>query len=125
MSSKTICTKPLNEGQVKMDNVDRGYTVIIDPAVNDKMYEHFEFMARVSESAAERLLNSLVTDMHSLERMPYRNPVLNRPYLMSGKYRYMVSCVRYLIVYQVIDDAVFVDDIQDSRQAGDKFLLFP
>ena len=108
-----------------MDNVDREYTVIIDPAVNDRMYDHFEFLAKVSESAAERLLSSLVADMHSLERMPYRNPVFNRPYLKSGKYRYKVSCERYLIVYQVVDGTVFVDDIQDSRQADDKSLLYP
>ena len=107
-----------------MDNVDKVYSVIVDPAVNDRMYDHFEFLARVSETAAERLLNDLVSDMRSLERMPYRNPVFNRPYLRSGKYRYMVSCKRYLIVYQVVDDTVFVDDIQDSRQADDKSLLY-
>jgi len=108
-----------------MDNVDKVYTVIIDTAVNDRMSDHFEFLARVSESAAERLLDNLVADMHSLECMPFRNPVFNRPYLRSGKYRYMVSCERYLIVYQVVGDTVFVDDIQDSRQADGKSLLYP
>ena len=108
-----------------MDNVDKEYTVIIDPAVNDRMYDHFEFLARVSESAAERLLDNLVIDMRSLERMPYRNPVFNRPYLKSGKYRYLVSCEKHLIVYQVVGDIVFVDDIQDSRRADDKSLLYP
>ena len=107
-----------------MDNADKIYKIIIDPAVNDRMYDHFEFLARVNESAAERLLSGLVADMRSLERMPYRNPVFNRPYLKNGKYRYMISCVRYLIVYQIIDDTVFVDDIQDSRQADDKSLLW-
>jgi len=106
-----------------MDNADKEYTVIIDPAVNDRMYEHFEFLARVSESAVEHLLDKLVADMRSLERMPYHNPVFNRVYLTSGKYRYMVSCEKYLIVYQIIDDTVFIDDIQDSRQADDRSLL--
>ena len=108
-----------------MDNTDKVYSVIVDPAVNDRMYDHFEFLARVSETAAERLLNELVSDMRSFECMPFRNPLFNRPYLRSGKYRYMVSCKRYFIVYQVVDDTVFVDDIQDSRQADDKSLLYP
>jgi len=108
-----------------MNNADKVYTVIIAPSVNDRMYDHFEFLARVSESAAERLLNSLITDIRSLEHLPYRNPIFNRPYLKSMKYRYMVSCERYLIVYQVVDNTVFVDDIQDSRQADNKFLLYP
>ena len=103
-----------------MDNKE--YTVIVDPAANDRMYDHFEFLGRVSEEAAVRLLDGLVEDMHSLERMPYRNPVYNRPYLKSGKYRYMVSCKRYVIVYRIVDDTVFVDDIQDSRQDDDKSL---
>jgi len=108
-----------------MDSADKEYTVIVDPAVNDRMFDHFEFLAKVSESAAERILDSLVEDIYSLERMPYRNPVFNRPYVKSGKYRYMVSCERYLIVYQIIDDTVFIDDIQDSRQADKKSLLYP
>ena len=108
-----------------MDNGDKEYTVIVDPAVNDRMYDHFEFLARVSESAAERLLVGLITDMRSLQYMPYRNPVFSKPYLRSGKYRYMVSCERHLIVYQIVENTVFVDDIQDSRQADDKSLLYP
>jgi len=108
-----------------MDNADKEYSVIIDPAVNDRMHDHFEFLARVSESAAERLLDNLVEDMYSLECMPYRNPVFNRPYVKNGKYRYMVSCERYLIVYQIIDDTVFIDDILDSRQADTKSRLHP
>ena len=108
-----------------MYEADKVYAVIVDPAVNDRMYDHFKFLARVSESAAEGLLDNLVKDIYSLERMPYRNPVFNRPYVKSGKYRYMVSCERYLIVYQIIDDTVLIDDIQDSRQADNKSLLYP
>ena len=84
------------------------------------MYDHFEFPARVNELAAERLLDQFADDMQSLEYLPYRNPVFNRPYLKSGKYRYIVSCERYLIIYQIIDNTVFIDDVQDSRQSDDK-----
>ncbi|MCL2405582.1 MAG: type II toxin-antitoxin system RelE/ParE family toxin [Defluviitaleaceae bacterium] len=107
-----------------MYEISKEYTVIVDPAVNDRMYDHFEFLARVNETAAERLLVQLADDMQSLERLPYRNPVFNRPYLKIGKYRYMVSCEKYLIVYQIVDNTVFIDDIQDSRQSDDKSLLY-
>ena len=107
-----------------MNEADREYTVIVDPAANDRMYVHFEFLARVSETAAQRLLDALVVDIHSLAHMPYRNPVFIRPYLKTGKYRYMVSCKRYLIVYQIVENTVFIDDIQDSRQADNKNLLY-
>jgi len=108
-----------------MNNEYKEYFVRVAPTVNDRMYDHFEFLARVNEAAAKKLLDNLVADMQSLQNMPYRNPVFDRPYLKNGKYRYMVSCVRYLIVYQVIENTVHIEDIQDSRQSDDKSPLYP
>ena len=108
-----------------MAHKELAYTVIVDPAANDRMYEHMEFLARVSESAAARLLDNLIKDIRSLESMPYRNPIYIRPFAPSGKYRYMISCKRYRIVYQIEKETVYVDDIQDCRQADTKNLLIP
>jgi hypothetical protein len=99
------------------------YRVIIDPAASDRMYDHFEFLARVSEAAAEKLLDGMAADIRSLECMPYRNPMYNRPHLPGGKYRYMMSCGRYRIVYQSEDTAVLIDDIQDCRQSDRSSLV--
>ena len=98
------------------------FSVVIDPAANDRMYDHFEFLAQVSEAAAEKLLNGLIKDITSLEFMPYRNPVYDRPYLQSGKYRNILSCDRYRIVYQIEGTTVYVDDIQDCRQSDSSML---
>ena len=100
-----------------MSEIDEEYDIIIDPAANDRMDEHFEFLARVSESAAERLLERLIEDINSLKQMPFRCPVYDRPYLPKGKYRYMISESRYRIVYQIEGNIVFIDDIQDCRQS--------
>jgi len=101
------------------------YKVIVAPAANDRMAEHFEFLARVSESAANKLLDGLLDDIESLQKMPFRNPIYDRPYVPPLKYRYMVSNKRYRIVYQIVNDTVFVDDIQDCRQNDDRDLLNP
>jgi len=106
-----------------VNDLDIAYHVIVDPAANDRMYDHFEFMARVSESAADNLLDGLVSSIRSLESMPQRNPVYDRPYLVRGKYRYLISCDRYRIVYQIEGNTVFVDDIQDCRQSDLSNLL--
>ena len=104
---------------------DKGtiYEVEIAPSANDHMFEHFEFLARVSETAAEKLLDGLIIDIHSLTKLPYRNPVYDRPNIPKGKYRCMISCDRYRIVYQVEGRHVYVDDIQDCRQADNNSLL--
>ena len=107
-----------------MNSEDKKYKVIVDPAANDRMFDHFEFLAQVSEKAASKLLDELLRDIRSLEYMPYRNPVYNRPYLKNGKYRYMVSSGRYRIVYQIEDNVVFVDDIQDCRQSDIKSIIW-
>ena len=82
-----------------MANEDMTYKIIVDPFANDRMAEHFEFLARISVSAANKLLDKLAKDIQSLQKMPYRNPTYDRPYLQSGRYRYMLSEKRYRIVY--------------------------
>jgi len=103
--------------------VNEIYKVVIAPAASDRMAEHFEFLARVSEEAANNLLEKLIDDINSLQTLPFRNPVFDRPFVTPQKYRYMLSNKRYRIVYQVMDDTVFVDDIQDCRQDNDKNLV--
>jgi mRNA-degrading endonuclease RelE of RelBE toxin-antitoxin system len=92
------------------------HRIFISPSANERMYDHFLFLAQVSEDAARNLLAQLINDIQSLEHMPQINPYLERPYLEQGKYRYRLSCRRYRIVYQIIRDCVFVEGIQDCRQ---------
>lgn len=103
--------------------IDKVHHVSIDPAANDRMADHMEFLARVSEDAAERLLDDLMTGIRSLKKLPFRNPVYNRPYLPADKYRFLVVNKRYRIVYQIDGNNVFVDDIQDFRQNDDKNIV--
>ena len=107
-----------------MSSAEREYHIIIDPSVNERMAEHMEFLARVSEEAASRLLEEMMDAIRSLKKMPFRNPYYNRAYLPVDKYRQMIFCnKRYRIVYQVSSDFVFIDDIQDCRQNEDKSIL--
>ena len=106
-----------------MDNADKEYFVFIAPAANDRMADHLEFLARVSEKAADRLLDEMMTGIRSLKSLPYRNPVYNRPYLPLDKYRSLIITGRYRIVYQITGNYIFIDDIQDCRQNDDKNIL--
>jgi len=99
------------------------YNIRVAPAANDRMVGHFEFLARVSENAAYKLLDELIKDIKLLETNPQINPYLDRPYIEPGKYRYKLSYGRYRIVYQIVNNTVYVDDIQDCRKDDDKSLL--
>jgi mRNA-degrading endonuclease RelE of RelBE toxin-antitoxin system len=89
------------------------------------MYDHFAFLAQVSPVGAEKLLEALTKDMKSLESNPHAYPYYHRPHSNPRKYRYVLSYSRYRIVYQVMNDKVYVDDIQDCRQDDDKNLIQP
>ena len=106
-----------------MEHSEKIYNVIIDPAANDRMSEHLEFLAQVNENTASRLLNEMLKDIHSLETQPFRCPVFDRPYLPVGKYRYLISGKRYRIIFQIEGDFIFVDDIQDCRQNDNSCLM--
>jgi len=99
------------------------YKVLVSRSANDRMYDHFKFLANVSEKAANKLLLQLTKDIQSLEYMPHNNPYLDRPYLQKAKYRYKLTYKRYRIVYQIMKDCVFIEDIQDCRQNDDKNLF--
>jgi plasmid stabilization system protein ParE len=99
------------------------YRVSIAPVVYDRMYEHFIFLAKANEHAARRLLDTFMKDIQSLVSMPFAYPMYDRLFLPKGKYRYLLSGKRYRIVYQVVDDTVYIDDIQDCRQDDDKNLI--
>jgi plasmid stabilization system protein ParE len=92
------------------------YKIQISPVAFDDLNKHFYFLARVSEGAAERLKETILKDIRSLGEMPNRTPAYDRPYLPPGKYRYLLSAGRYRIVYQVNENTVNVDYIEDCRQ---------
>ena len=87
------------------------------------MYDHFLFLAQVSENAENKLLDQILNDIKSLEYLPQNNPYLDRPYLEKRKYRYKLSYKRYRIVYQIVNNCVLIEDIQDCRQSDEKNLL--
>ncbi|MDR1013515.1 MAG: type II toxin-antitoxin system RelE/ParE family toxin [Coriobacteriales bacterium] len=102
---------------------ERRYSVTVSPAAGERIHEHFMFLARVSESAALRLLDTLMKDLRSLDRMPERNPRFERAHVPRGRYRYLLSARRYRIVYQIAGTDVHIEDIQDCRQSDDKSIV--
>ena len=101
----------------------REYAVYVDSAASDKMFVHVRFLAQVSVSAAERLYEALENAIDSLRH----NPAICPPYLAKfptdTELRYKLCAKRYRIVFEIIDQAVYVYDIQDCRQDTDKNLV--
>lgn len=98
-----------------MDNENKKYIVISDEATQ-MLVSHARFLAQVSEAAAMRLISAFQEHTKSLEQFPERSPWLTDPMIPAGKYRKPLLENRYLLVYQIKENTVYLDAFLDTRQ---------
>lgn len=99
-----------------MENHLKRYRVIISQTATRMLVSHATFLANVSKEAANRLVADFRKSAESLEQMPHRCPWLIADYIPQNKYRYLIFQKRYLMIFQVKDETVFVDYVVDTRQ---------
>lgn len=99
-----------------MAEQNRKYRVIVSKKAADMLVSHAVFLAGVSASAAESLISSFESAAGSLEELPYRCPWLMGEYIPRNVYRKLLFEGRYLMIYQIKDDTVYVDYVVDCRQ---------
>ena len=92
------------------------YHVVISEQAKQLMVSHAAFLAKVSPEAAERLVVSFTTAVQSLSLMPQRCPWLIGEYIPKNVYRFLLCEKRYLLIFQIQDDIVYVDYIVDCRE---------
>jgi len=99
------------------------YTVSVGVAAKTKMVEHAKFLAKVSVPAAQRLRNAYQAALKSLRTNPQRCPLYKTNNDIKEELRYLLFSERYRIVFEIVDRAVYVYDVQDARQDTDKNLI--
>jgi len=99
------------------------YTVHVDRAAYEKMYSHVRFLAQVSVPAAQRLEDTFGAALDSLEENPRGYPRYGPRSEIKAELHAMLFAKRYRIVFEILDGAVYVYDIQDCRQDIDKSLV--
>jgi plasmid stabilization system protein ParE len=75
-----------------------------------------KLVARVSPDAAREVKTRLLAAIRSLADMPERFPFLDEDHIPKGKYHKMFVESRYLVLYQIKDQTVYVDYVVDCRQ---------
>lgn len=91
------------------------YKVLVSGRARDMLFEHARFLAQVSIEAGEALFDQFEEKVDSLEEMPERCAYYDNPYIRPGKYRKLSLGKYLLILFQVIDDTVYIDLIIDAR----------
>ena len=92
------------------------FKVIFDPALDRMLFQHTEFISRVSIPAAERFVEDFETIIRRLSENPYQFQSCDDPNL-SDTYRKAVFAKWYKMIFSVEDDTVYVDAVVDGRQS--------
>lgn len=95
---------------------NKKYTVVVSDKAAAMLVYHVKFLARVSPETANKLRREIIIEAKALEIMPESYPWLNCDEIPANKYRKNLVSKRYLLIYQMRDDKVYVDDILDCRQ---------
>ena len=106
-----------------MDNVDKVYNVIIQTPASEMLVSHAQFLAQVSETAAERLADEFFIKANSLEHMPERCPWLSGYSITEKKYRKLIVENYYMLIFQVVGDNVYIDAVVNCRSEYHWLLL--
>lgn len=96
--------------------MENSYKVIISQKTSQMLVSHVAYLAQVNPGAAKHLVAEFEKKANSLSFMPLMCPWLSGEYIPSHKYRYLLFEKRYMLIYQIIDDIVYVDYVIDTHQ---------
>jgi hypothetical protein len=99
------------------------YCVLVEPSADRRLSAHIEFLARVSENAAVRLYEAYRESIHFIENNPQSCPPYFPQTPIDAELRYKLFSKRYRLVFEILGNRVYVYDVQDCRQDGDKNLV--
>jgi len=73
-------------------------------------------LSQINEDAAEQLVISFENASKTLKQFPHRCPWLVGEFIPRNVYRYLIFDKRYMLIYQIKDNKVYVDYVLDSPQ---------
>lgn len=99
------------------------YTIIVSECAKQMLVSHAAFLAQTSVKAAQRLADSFEKTANTLEFMPQRCAWLTNEFIPRNMYRYLLFEKRYMLIFQIKDNTVYVDYVIDCRQDYEWLIL--
>ena len=101
---------------------DKKYTVTVSETATKMLVSHARFLAQASENAALRLVESFDKNTKTLASTPERCPYICDPAIPEDKYRKLLFEKRYLLIFQIKNNTVYIEAMVDCRQDYSWFL---
>lgn len=92
------------------------YKVVISQKGQDAFIKQITFKAAQDRQQARNLKAKVINALRSLETLPRRAPFLWDEDIPLKKYRKLLVDNRYLIIYQIIEQTVYVELVVDCKQ---------
>ena len=92
------------------------YKVIVSDRAKQMLGVHIRFLAQVNKEAAAEKKKQIMTALRYLAQMPQRLPFVDEEYLNQSQYHKMYVEKWYFVLYQILDDTVYVEYIFDCRK---------
>jgi plasmid stabilization system protein ParE len=94
----------------------RVYDVVITETAWEQILGHARFLAEVSASAANRLVDDFVKSCEALSFMPERCPWLEHGDIPYQKYRKRLISKNYMALFLIKDETVYITAAVDCRR---------
>lgn len=95
-----------------------GYKRILASRVDRQVWNHFEFLFRVSPPAAKRFRQEFGDVLEEIGKNPFQFPWEQDLNLPEEMYRKALFAKRYKVLFMVDDHMVYIDAVVDCRQSN-------
>ena len=96
------------------------YNIIIDKEAFQMLDNHLLFLTRVSPKSAKSLKQTFINALRTLEYNPDYFPIWQPDFETYKSYHNILIKKRYLVIYYIEKDNIFVDYLLDCRMDNNK-----
>jgi len=98
------------------------YNVVFTEHARNLLLQHVSFLVGISPNAARKLYNAVYAKIEILYENPFQYPIWQVSFELPHEYRKLVVNKRYLIIYFIDGNNVFVDYVFDCSMDNSKFI---
>ena len=100
------------------------YDIVVDFFAEAQLDSHVRFASTVNMTFARSITNSFENALQNLSTNPDRHPLWLTDFPIPRAYRKILIRKRYLILFYIEENNIFIDYILDCRMNNSNFLYF-